>query len=252
MGPGEDARGRVTTTTGYDASVRVIPDPVASVVIGIATAVVIVTAVVLPFLTPQWVAFEQGRANATAWTGYTTDELRAATDAILSDLVFGPPDFDVAVNGEPVLVERERGHMRDVRTVFSALWLLAAASIVILLVASRWRDRAAAWRAVRRAGLGLAGLVAALGIVALAAFDALFDLFHRILFPGGSYTFDPATERLVQLFPYAFWQETAIVVGVAIIVVSVTVALMAGRRVGARVDHVPTTGLTPAPGSGRS
>jgi integral membrane protein (TIGR01906 family) len=231
--------------------VRGKPGPLASILIGIATAVVIVTAVVLPFLTPQWVAFEQGRANATAWTGYTTDELRAATDAILSDLVFGPPDFDVAVNGEPVLVERERGHMRDVRTVFSGLWLLAAASVVILLVASRRRDRTQSWQSVRRAGLGLAGVVAALGVVALVAFDALFDLFHRIFFPGGSYTFDPASERLVQLFPFAFWQETAIVVGAAIVIVSVTVALIAGRRAAAHNDHVPSTGFAPAPGSGQ-
>ena len=59
---------------------------VASILTGIATAVVIVAIAMLPFLTPQWVAFEQGRAQATAWTGYTTPQLRAATDAILSDL----------------------------------------------------------------------------------------------------------------------------------------------------------------------
>ena len=64
---------------------------------------------------PVWVAFEQGRAEATAWTGFSEPELRTATDAILADLVFGPPDFDVAVAGQPVLIERERGHMRDVR-----------------------------------------------------------------------------------------------------------------------------------------
>ena len=37
---------------------------------------------VVPFLTPQWIAFEQGRANATGWTGYTTEQLRTATDAV--------------------------------------------------------------------------------------------------------------------------------------------------------------------------
>ena len=205
---------------------------VASLLVGAATAIVIITAVVLPFLTPQWIAFEQGRANATAWTGYTTDELRAATDAILSDLVLGPPDFDVAVGGAPVLVERERGHMRDVRTVFTGLWVLAAASLVVLLVASRWRERAAAWRAVRQGAVGLTSAIIVTGLVALVAFDALFDLFHRIFFPGGSYTFDPASERLVQLFPFQFWQETALVVGIVIGAIALAVALIAGRRAG--------------------
>ncbi|MEX1169035.1 MAG: DUF1461 domain-containing protein [Chloroflexota bacterium] len=230
---------------------RALSIPVASILIGVTTAVVIITGSVLPFLTPQWVAFEQGRANATAWTGYTTEELAAATDAILSDLVFGPPDFDVEVNGAPVLAERERGHMRDVRTVFTGLWILGGASLLFLLGASLRMDRAVVWRAVRRGALTLAGAVVLIGVVALIAFDALFDLFHRIFFPGGSYTFDPATERLVQLFPFAFWQETALVVGVAIVALGLAVATVGGRRAARGVDSVRTAELATAPGTGR-
>ncbi len=205
---------------------------IASLLIGLATAIVIVTAAVLPFVSPQWMALEQGRANATAWTGYSTDELNAATGAILSDLVFGPPDFDVEVRGVPVLDERERGHMRDVRTVFTGLWLLAAASVVVLVAAARRRDRGGNWRAIRDGALGLAGAIVVLGVGALVAFDALFELFHRIFFPAGTYTFDPATERLVQLFPFQFWEETVVVVGVVIVVIALAVALIATRRVG--------------------
>ena len=212
----------------------------ASLLIGLATAIVIVTAAVLPFLTPQWVAFEQGRANATGWTGYSTEELDVATGAILSDLVFGPPSFDVQVGGEPVLDEREQGHMRDVRTVFVGLWTLAAASVAILIVTAwRRRYRAATWRAVRGGALGLTVAIAVVGVGALAAFDALFELFHRIFFPAGSYTFDPGTERLVQLFPYQFWGETALVAGIVIVVVSILVALIAGRR-----SRQPSSALT--------
>jgi integral membrane protein (TIGR01906 family) len=227
--------------------------PATSILIGLATAIVIVTAAVLPFLTPQWIAFEQGRANATGWTGYPTEELRTATDAILSDLVFGPPDFDVVMNGEAVLAERERGHMRDVRTVFSGLWILAAVSVVVLMVAAgRRRDPRASWHAVRRGALTLAGAVALVGVVALVAFDALFELFHRVFFPGGSYTFDPASERLVQLFPFAFWQETAMVVGVTIIALALVVAAVAGRRLATPVREALAGELATAPGSSRS
>ena len=201
-----------------------------TLLIGLATAIVIVTAAVLPFLTPQWVAFEQGRANASGWTGYSTDELNTATGSILSDLVVGSPDFDVVVRGEPVLDERERGHMRDVRTVFVGLWVLAAVSIVVLVAAARRRDRAAVWRAVRGGALGLTVAIGVLGVVALVAFDALFELFHRVFFPAGSYTFDPASERLVQLFPFQFWEETALVVGIVIVALALVLALIAGRR----------------------
>lgn len=209
-----------------------------SLVIGLAAAIVIVTVAVLPFLTPQWVAFEQGRANATAWTGYSTEELKTATDAILSDLVFGPEDFDVEVRGEPVLDERERGHMRDVRSVFIGLWVLAAASVVVLLAATRRRDQAAGWRAVRGGAIGLAGAIVVIGVVAVVAFDALFELFHRIVFPAGSYTFDPGTERLVQLFPFRFWEESALVVGIVIVIISLVTAAVAGRRAGSQAGAV--------------
>ena len=214
-----------------------------SLLIGLATAIVIVTVAVLPFLTPQWIGFEQGRADATAWTGYSVDELKMATDGILSDLVFGPPAFDIEVRGEAVLGERERGHMRDVRSIFGGLWVLAAVSVVVLRVASRRRDKVAAWRAARRGALGLAGAIVVLGAVALVAFRALFELFHRMLFPAGSYTFDAGSERLVQLFPFQFWQETAIAVGVVIVVLALLVAVVAGRRAAGAAQ--PVVGAEP-------
>jgi integral membrane protein (TIGR01906 family) len=211
--------------------VNAIGGRTASLVTGLATAIVIVTIAVLPFLTPQFVAFEQGRSNAEAWTGYTTTELRAATDAILSDLVFGG-DFSVQVNGQPVLNEREIAHMTDVRTVFRGLWILAAISFAVLILASRRRDRGRTWRAVRGGAMGLSLAVVMLGAVGLVAFDQLFETFHVIFFPAGSFDFDPTRDKLVQLFPFQFWDETALVVGIVIIAAALVVAAVAGRRAG--------------------
>ncbi len=235
---------------GYDDRVNHLGGRAASVLTGLATAIVIVAITILPFLTPQWVAFEQGRAQATAWTGFTTVELRVATDAILADLVFGG-DFAVEVTGQPVLNERERGHMADVRSVFRGLWVLAIASVVVLVIASRRADRARTWRPVRGGAIGLSLGVVIAGIVGFVAFDRLFELFHTIFFPAGSYLFDPTTDRLVQLFPFAFWYETAMVVGGVIIVVAVVVAVVAGRRAAAyrTTQPAPDLAALPEPGS---
>ena len=215
--------------TGYHAVVNPALGRARSVLVGVATGLVIVTVAILPFLTPPWLAFEQERAQVTAWTGFTGSEVAAVTNAIVADLVVGPPDFDVALNGEPVLTERERGHMRDVRTVFLGLWGLTVVGLVVLVLAAR-ADRTATWRAARRGTTVLAVGVVAAGAFALVAFDILFETFHRLLFPSGSYTFDPTQERLVQLFPFQFWQETAIAVGAVIVVLALTVRSVAGRR----------------------
>ena len=215
---------------------RILLTRVADLWIALATGLAIV-AVTLPlFLNPVWVAFEQGRAQATAWTGYQEPQLRQATDAILADLVFGPPAFDVTIDGEPVLNARERGHMRDVRGVFIgffALALVGAAGALAIAARRRAEARRGTWRAVRGGAAGLAVVLVVVGAVAFVAFDALFETFHRLFFAGGSYTFDPTSERLVQLFPFQFWQETAIVVGAVCIVLAVVVVAVATRQLAA-------------------
>jgi integral membrane protein (TIGR01906 family) len=210
--------------------------------IGIATALAIVAVTIPLFLNPLWVAFEQGRSRADAWTGFTRADLRTATDAILADLVVGPPDFDVAVNGTPVLNERERGHMRDVRGVFIGFFAVALVLVVAAALVTARRDadgRRAAWRAVRGGSVGLVATLVVAGAIALVAFDVLFETFHRLFFPGGSYAFDPATERLVQLFPFQFWQETAIAVGVVSAVLALAVAGVTTRRLSRPTDPSP-------------
>ena len=224
----------------------------ADIEIGLATAFAIVAVTIPLFLNPIWVAFEQGRAQAAEWTGFAPADLRAATDAILADLVIGPPDFDGAVNGTPVLDERERGHMRDVRGVFIGFFAVAlvAVTAAALITARRGEvDRRASWSAVRGGSVGLVVVLVATGAIALVAFDTLFETFHRLFFPGGSYTFDPSTDRLVQLFPFRFWQETAIAVGIVSVVVAAVVAGVATRRMarGPEPTAAPATLLSSRP-----
>ena len=225
--------------------------------VAVSTALVIVALAVLPFLTPTWVAFEQGRTDAAGWTGYGEADLRGATNAILADLVLGPPDFDVEVGGQPVLTDRERAHMRDVRGVFAGFYVAAAAGLVVLIVAWRSVAHDARWRAVRAGAVGLGVAVVAAGVIAVVAFDLGFELFHRLFFSAGSWTFDPGRDRLVQLFPAAFWFETTIAVGAVILGVALVTAVLAGRRLHAQgeagepVSVPPGASTTIEPGAAR-
>jgi integral membrane protein (TIGR01906 family) len=202
-----------------------------SILTGAATAVVLIAVAILPFLTPAWLGFAQERAQAMAWTGYSQADLDTATNALLHDVLIGPPAFDVAVGGEPVLTPAERGHLADVRGVFVGVGLLAlAAAFTLAVILVRGRAWPAVWRSVRSGALALAGGVAVLGIVAAVAFEPAFEVFHRLFF-AGNYAFDPRTDRLVQIFPAQLWFETTIAVGVVIAALALVVAWASGRRV---------------------
>jgi integral membrane protein (TIGR01906 family) len=205
-----------------------------ALVTGIAIALVVVAVAVLAFLNPVWVGFEQGRAQAAAWTGFSPGDLSSVTDAILGDLVIGPPDFAVALNGAPVLNERERQHMRDVRSVFAGFFLAALVGAGVLALAFALsmgvRGRARLWRRLARTGRVIAIVTIVGGLLGMVFFDAAFEIFHRLFFPAGTYLFDPRTDRLVQLFPEQFWVETTIGVGVLVIVLGLVLSRVAGRR----------------------
>ena len=203
---------------------------VAAAGVALATVLVILGIGVAVLFNPPFVAFEQGRAGSTAFTGYTQAEVRTATDAILGDLYFGG-DFAVTVRDEQVLDAREQAHMRDVRGVFVGFFVAVLLSGFGLLVAG-WRSRGAPWfwRAARSGAIALAVGVVVLGVVSLVAFDALFEAFHEIFFVGGTYLFDPRSERLVQLFPDQFWSETSIVLAVILLGLARLVAVIGRRR----------------------
>jgi integral membrane protein (TIGR01906 family) len=206
----------------------------AALVTGISAALVIVALAILPFLNPVWVSFAQERAQAEAWTGFTTEQLAAVTNPILLDLVVGPPDFNVTLDGAAVLNDNERGHMRDVRGVFFGFFAVAVVAAVVLavmfLVARGPAARARFWRRLERTGIVIVAVTIVGGVIGLLFFDSAFILFHEIFFPGGNYLFDPGTERLVQLFPQQFWVDSAIGVGVVVIVLALAMSWVARRR----------------------
>ncbi|HEY5487194.1 MAG TPA: TIGR01906 family membrane protein [Candidatus Limnocylindrales bacterium] len=209
------------------------------ILVAIATPCVIVGLSVLVFLNPIWIGFEQDRSNIDKLTGYTSAQVHEVTGSILSDLVFGPPNFAVTVDGAPVLDARERGHMVDVRTVMGELGfvaVLAAVMLVALGLYSRGR-RWFWWAASIGARVLLVGVVV-VGLAMTLVFDQIFELFHEIFFAPGTYLFNTSSEKLVQLFPDQFWSETSIALAGVVLVLAVIVG-QGGGRLAARAEVEP-------------
>jgi integral membrane protein (TIGR01906 family) len=207
--------------------------------IAAATALVLLGGSIMPFLSPIFVRLEQDRTAAGAWSGYSAAQLDQVTGSILGDLVLWRGDFGVTLEGARVLKAPEIDHMLDVRGVFAGFFALVLAGVAVLAVAFRRRGtdaRAATWRAVATGASGLAIAIAVVSAFTVFAFDAAFEVFHRLFFSAGSYTFDPRTDKLVQLFPEAFWSETAMFVGVVVLVAAIVVWWVARRRAASRAS----------------
>ena len=206
------------------------------VLVAIATPCVIVGLSVLVFLNPVWVGFEQDRSDVDQLTGYTASQVHQVTGSILSDLVFGPPDFAVTVNGTPVLDARERGHMADVRVVMGRLGAVAALAALLLLALRLFgRGRRWFWWAASIGARVLVGGVIVVGLAMTLFFDQIFELFHEIFFAPGTYLFNSTSEKLVQLFPDQFWSETSIALAGVVLLLAV-IAGVGGSRLAARAE----------------
>ena len=199
-----------------------------ALVVAVSTIVVLVGVGLAPFWSPIWVYPAQDRAHAEIWTGWPSDVVHSVTGSILHDVIIGPPDFAQVVDGRPVLTDGERAHMRDVHSVLSEVAVVVAAAALVLLAGWRLTRKTAFWNAVRTGGAVLGVSVAALGVMSVVAFDAVFELMHRLLFPAGTYAFEPSS-RLLQLFPEQLFFESGIALGAVLIVLALIVVMAAGR-----------------------
>jgi len=185
----------------------------------VATMLIIGAVSLLLLFTPFWLHPAVDAADSAAWLSMTPQAAQDYSDRTVRDLVFASGDFDFAApDGTPFFDAAERGHMRDVRVVlYGFLALSALAAVGLALVTYKRRADIAVLKGISRGGAWLVVGTLVVGVFAAVAFDQAFELFHEIFFPGGNFTFDPATQRLVQLYPFAFWQYTAAALGVLLI-----------------------------------
>lgn len=196
-----------------------------------ATAIVILAITVLLLMTPFWMHF----ALTTAWAaGGDVSYALGLSDRTVWEIFVGPGTFSA-------FAADEAAHMRDVRVVFWGFMVLAFASAgLISWQVARHPREAAVWRSISRGGMVLAVALIVIGVFAAFAFDAVFELFHRIFFPGGNFSF-PADSLLIQLYPYAFWELTAAALGVLSIGGGLVVWYLARRRADRLAPAIPTT-----------
>ena len=137
---------------------------------------------------------------------------------------------------------RETIHMKDVKWLMQIVFRVQEISFayVITYIAtvylwSRERPlRGLAKQALMGLGVG-AAVVVGIGVPAVIDFHATWDRFHMLVFRNNFWQLDPDRDRLIQMFPEPFWQEsayiiTAMTVAEAAIIVILSVAYLVFSR----------------------
>ena len=206
------------------------PWPVAAL-FGITLAVVITLAGPLLLFNPAFTSALQARHGVADAFDTSQAEVDRVTAEMLGDLFVGG-SFDAALAGEPPLLnERERSHMGDVARLVQILAGVTLAAL-LLAVVTAWllrREPARQGRIMLLAAASIGAVALVLAAAFAVAFDAAFLAFHQLLFPPGTYLFEPGS-RLITLFPGGFWFDASLAAGAAIVITAVAMALIGLRR----------------------
>jgi integral membrane protein (TIGR01906 family) len=188
------------------------------------TALIIVALALLPLLTPWVMHAVLDLADSATWLGMDPAAVHAASDRTVNELLFGPGTWIApGPDGTGTFFdETEVQHLRDVRQLLWLTYVVAAlAFLAVLVILERSADRDQVLGAIGLGGALVAVTVVIGAIVGVLAFDPLFELFHRVFFPQGEWAFDPGSQRLVQLYPFRFWQIMAAALGVLMVLLGV-------------------------------
>jgi integral membrane protein (TIGR01906 family) len=163
--------------------------------------------------------------DAVEVTGLPRPELdRAAQDIaryFTDDRTALATRVEVDGNEESLFNPREVAHMVDVKALFQRVFRIHEAAFVYLFAYVAGVFLWSRERSMRRfaqqsviAGIITAGVLTAAALAMLVGFDRLFLQFHLLSFSNDFWQLNPATDRLVQMFPQGFWFDVSLAIGV--------------------------------------
>jgi integral membrane protein (TIGR01906 family) len=218
------------------------PRPI-GLLFGLSLAIVILLAGPLLLFNPAFTSALQVRHEVAAAFGTTQADIERVTSSYLADIYLGGP-FDAALDGgEALLDDDERSHMRDVSTVVRILAAILGIAVVVAVVTGlRLRGEPRRQGEIMLIAAGSVGATAVLlALLFAVAFDRAFAVFHQLLFPPGTWQFEPGSD-LITLFPEAFWFDAALAAGAAVVVTAVIVTvigLLRWRSGGLATEPIP-------------
>ena len=216
------------------------------------------------FLAGEQRLYERGfrEYNSDERTGLDLQQLDRAASEVIDYFENDATTLRITVvdGGDEVSLynTRETEHMKDVksliRTVFRVNEISLAYVLTYIAAVFIWAGGAPLRRLamLSLAGIGVGVLIVGfvLGAAALYGFDATWTRFHTLVFNNDFWRLNPATDRLIQMFPEPFWQEETYLLAamtiaeVFVIVIAAILCLTIGAR--RRSGPAAGSGIQPA------
>lgn len=169
-------------------------------------------------------------------TGISHDELMRAArqirDYFNNDEEF--LDVRVKLNGVDTSIygPREILHMKDVKGLVIGVYKVqegAAAYILAFALLGFVAWKREFWRRLARVAFWgsvvTIAFVVIVGLMALVGFGWLFTLFHMLSFANNLWMLDPYTSYLLRMFPFGFWYDSTLYIGLAAIIEALIVGV---------------------------
>lgn len=188
-------------------------------------------------------------------TGLAREELMRASAEIRDYFKNDVPVLDIRVRDGDQTVSlfnvRETAHMVDVKDRFrtvsraqeiSTVYVLAYTTVAVIWVRA-FSPRFLARQVALGAGICL-GVIFLMVIISLVGFDQAWEDFHELMFSNDFWLLNPATDRLIQMFPPPFWERIVFILGVLIAVQAAILTVAAGLYGGIKPPRWPGRGAS--------
>ncbi len=194
--------------------------------------------------TDEYLAFEYGKASFPEDPFGFDRSQRAAYAGVNFRYVRENQPIDALAKlrlGDQLIYNpRELKHMQDVQKTYqmtTRIWHFALGITLLagLALAREVETRQSLLAALQAGGLLAAGLITAIGVLALIAWRAWFVGFHQVFFAPGTWSFS-TSDTLIRLFPEKFWFDAALTISGISLAGGLLLALAGWRLKLRRVD----------------
>lgn len=171
--------------------------------------------------------------------GMSASDLHSVTEQMMNYVILGR---EIPV-GQEFFNERERQHLADIRQMMAAWHFSLGFGILLLALMSTFYIRKGDIRRICKSylysWLWLAAAGICFAVIAMTRLNAFVNGLHRFFFRNNRWILNPATDRLIWLFPAGLFRDGLFLVlgvGAAVHLTLMAGALLLLKRRGSSVD----------------